>query len=248
MQVPDFAFGCGHDNEGSFAGADGILGLGQGPLSFPSQLKSVFNGKFSYCLVDWLAPPTQTSPLLFGDAAVPTLPDVKYLALLTNPKNPTYYYVKLNGISVGEKLLNISSTVFEIDRVGGAGTIFDSGTTVTQLAKVAYTEVLMAMNASTMSYPRKVDDTSGLDLCIGGFAKGALPTLPSMTFHFDGADMLLPPSNYFIFLESSQSYCFSMVPSPDVTIIGSVQQQNFQVYYDTIGRKLGYVPKSCVGR
>lgn len=138
MQVPNFAFGCGHDNEGSFAGADGILGLGQGPLSFPSQLKNVFNGKFSYCLVDWLAPPTQTSALLFGDAAMPTLPDVKYLPLLTNPKIATYYYVQLNGISVGDKLLNISSSVFAIDRVGGAGTIIDSGTTVTQLAKPAY--------------------------------------------------------------------------------------------------------------
>jgi len=141
LQVPNFAFGCGHDNEGSFAGADGILGLGQGPLSFPSQLKAVFNGKFSYCLVDWLALPTQTSALLFGDAAMPTLPDVKYLPLLTNPKVPTYYYVKLNGITVGDTLLNISSTVFDIDLVGGAGTIFDSGTTVTQLAKPAYEEV-----------------------------------------------------------------------------------------------------------
>lgn len=248
QQVPNFAFGCGHDNEGSFAGADGILGLGQGPLSFPSQLKTVFNGKFSYCLVDWLAPPTQTSPLLFGDAAVPTFPGVKYISLLTNPKVPTYYYVKLNGISVGGKLLNISSTAFDIDSVGRAGTIFDSGTTVTQLAGEVHQEVLAAMNASTMDYPRKTDDSSGLDLCLGGFAEGQLPTVPSMTFHFEGGDMELPPSNYFIFLESSQSYCFSMVSSPDVTIIGSIQQQNFQVYYDTVGRKIGFVPKSCVGR
>ncbi|XP_024391846.1 aspartyl protease family protein 2 isoform X2 [Physcomitrium patens] len=248
QQVPNFAFGCGHDNEGSFAGADGILGLGQGPLSFHSQLKSVYNGKFSYCLVDWLAPPTQTSPLLFGDAAVPILPDVKYLPILANPKVPTYYYVKLNGISVGDNLLNISSTVFDIDSVGGAGTIFDSGTTVTQLAEAAYKEVLAAMNASTMAYSRKIDDISRLDLCLSGFPKDQLPTVPAMTFHFEGGDMVLPPSNYFIYLESSQSYCFAMTSSPDVNIIGSVQQQNFQVYYDTAGRKLGFVPKDCVGR
>ena len=141
LQVPNFAFGCGHDNEGSFAGADGILGLGQGLLSFPSQLKSVFNVKFSYCLVDWLASPTQTSALLFGDAAMPTLPDVKYLPLLTNPKVATFYFVQLLGITVGDTRLNISSAVFDIDRVGGARTIFDSGTTVTQLAKPAYVEV-----------------------------------------------------------------------------------------------------------
>lgn len=108
--------------------------------------------------------------------------------------------------------------------------------------------MLAAMNASTSGYARKSDDTSGLELCIGGLAQGQLPKVPGMTFHFEGGDMVLPASNYFIFLESSGSYCFSMVSSPDVTIIGSVQQQNFQIYYDTVGRRIGFVPKSCVGR
>lgn len=193
--------------------------------------------------MDWLSPPTQTSPLLFGEAAVPTLPDVKYLNLVTNPKNPTYYYVKLNGISVGNQLLSIPAGVFDIDTVGGAGTIFDSGTTVTQLAKVAYVQVLAAINATVAGYPRKTD-SSGLDLCLSG-VQGQLPKVPNLTFHFDGADMFLPVSNFFIFMETSQAYCLSMLSSPDVSIIGSLQQQNFQIFYDTINRKIGFVPKTC---
>ncbi|KAK8288911.1 hypothetical protein V6Z12_D07G155400 [Gossypium hirsutum] len=64
------ALGCGHDNEGLFVGAAGLLGLGRGILSFPSQTGSRFNRKFSYCLVDRSAS-SKPSSLVFGDAAIP---------------------------------------------------------------------------------------------------------------------------------------------------------------------------------
>ncbi|RYR56533.1 hypothetical protein Ahy_A05g022230 isoform A [Arachis hypogaea] len=35
VSVPNVAIGCGHNNEGLFVGAAGLLGLGGGPLSFP---------------------------------------------------------------------------------------------------------------------------------------------------------------------------------------------------------------------
>ncbi|CAM6063313.1 unnamed protein product [Sphagnum tenellum] len=238
QQVPDFAFGCGHDNEGSFAGAAGILGLGQGPLSFPSQLTSIFQGKFSYCLVDWQAAPNQTSPLLFGEAAAPLLPGVTYIGLVTNPQNPTFYYVNLTGISVGTQLLTIPEGTFDINPVGAGGAIFDSGTTITTLAEAAYTAVLNAMNTSTMIYPR-TEAVPGLDLCFAG-SNAQLPNVPTLTFHFEGADMVLPVSNYFIFIESSQAYCLSISQSPDMTVLGSIQQQNFQVLYDTVNRQIGF--------
>jgi hypothetical protein len=245
QQVPDFAFGCGHDNEGSFAGAAGILGLGQGSLSFPSQLTSIFQGKFSYCLVDWQAAPNQTSPLLFGEAAAPLLPGVTYIGLVTNPQNPTFYYVNLTGISVGTQLLTIPEGTFDINPVGAGGAIFDSGTTITTLAEAAYTAVLNAMNTSTMIYPR-TEAVPGLDLCFAG-SNAQLPNVPTLTFHFAGADMVLPVTNYFIFIESSQAYCLSISQSPDMTVLGSIQQQNFQVLYDTVNRQIGFVPRVCTG-
>ncbi|CAI0555542.1 unnamed protein product [Linum tenue] len=51
-RVARVAVGCGHDNQGLFVGAAGLLGLGRGKLSFPSQTGRRFNRKFSYCLVD----------------------------------------------------------------------------------------------------------------------------------------------------------------------------------------------------
>ncbi|KAJ6299012.1 hypothetical protein OIU76_020063 [Salix suchowensis] len=54
--VPNVAFGCGADNEGSgFSQGAGLVGLGRGPLSLVSQLKEP---KFSYCLTSesrWVA-------------------------------------------------------------------------------------------------------------------------------------------------------------------------------------------------
>lgn len=36
LQISKIMFGCGHNNQGLFAGAGGVLGLGQGELSFTS--------------------------------------------------------------------------------------------------------------------------------------------------------------------------------------------------------------------
>ncbi|CAN1342844.1 Protein ASPARTIC PROTEASE IN GUARD CELL 1 [Linum perenne] len=57
------ALGCGHDNEGLFVGAAGLLGLGGGPLSLTSQLKAT---SFSYCLVNRDSP--ASSSLDFNSA------------------------------------------------------------------------------------------------------------------------------------------------------------------------------------
>ncbi|KAH0983746.1 hypothetical protein GBA52_010923 [Prunus armeniaca] len=47
-RVENVMFGCGHWNRGLFHGAAGLLGLGRGPLSFASQLQSLYGHSFSY--------------------------------------------------------------------------------------------------------------------------------------------------------------------------------------------------------
>ncbi|CAN0916051.1 Protein ASPARTIC PROTEASE IN GUARD CELL 1 [Linum grandiflorum] len=60
---PKIALGCGHDNQGYFVGAAGLLGLGGGALSLTSQLKAT---SFSYCLVNRDSP--ASSSLDFNSA------------------------------------------------------------------------------------------------------------------------------------------------------------------------------------
>ena len=138
--VPDIAIGCGYRNQGSFAGADGIVGLGQGPLSLPSQLTPSIAQMFSYCLVDLSSAGTTSSPITFGDA--PENSDTKYTPLLTNSLTPTYYYVGVEGISVGGQKVDVPGSVFEISDLGYGGVILDSGTTITYWMTEAFTPIL----------------------------------------------------------------------------------------------------------
>ncbi|GAU43732.1 hypothetical protein TSUD_365820, partial [Trifolium subterraneum] len=54
VSFPKTVIGCGHSNTGTFRGAaSGIVGLGIGPVSLTTQLKSSIGGKFSYCLLPY---------------------------------------------------------------------------------------------------------------------------------------------------------------------------------------------------
>lgn len=141
-QVAHFAFGASVYSSGSFAdtGGEGILGLGQGNVSFPSQLGSQFGNKFSYCLVDWQSDSSVTSTMYFGAAAVPA-GEVMYTPIVANAAYPTFYYIRVVGISVGASRLSINQSVFDIDSSGKGGTIIDSGTTLTYLQQAVYNKV-----------------------------------------------------------------------------------------------------------
>lgn len=137
--IPNFAFGCGLQNQGTFAGAGGLVGLGQGPLSLNSQLSATFANKFSYCLVSLNS--AASSALSFGSVAAAT--GIQYTPILANPLHPTYYYIQMTGISVGGQDLNLAASVFALDQsTGRGGTIIDSGTTITMLTLPAYSAVV----------------------------------------------------------------------------------------------------------
>lgn len=84
--IREVARGCGHDNEGLFVGAAGLLGLGRRTLSFPSQTCTIQQAIF-YCLVYRSVSGTSSS-LIFG-AALPK--SAIFTALLINPKLDTFY-------------------------------------------------------------------------------------------------------------------------------------------------------------
>jgi hypothetical protein len=244
--VGSVAFGCGHDNQGSFSGVDGLIGLGQGPISFTSQLSSLFGGKFSYCLVSLVDSSSQTSPLLFGNAAIPS-GSLLYTPIVQNSKHPTYYYVGLTGISVGGNRLNIPESAFAIDSSGAGGTILDSGTTITQLVSSAYKVVVQAFQ-NAIQYPQVTGSPAGLDLCfdVSGTNSGSNSLkVPTLTFHFDQADIDLPAENYFVTVDNAGTLCLAMAGSYGFTIYGNIQQQNYQILYDRSGGRIGFKQMKC---
>ncbi|KAJ1377521.1 Xylanase inhibitor, C-terminal [Sesbania bispinosa] len=224
--VARVALGCGHDNEGLFVGAAGLLGLGRGSLSFPSQTGNRFNQKFSYCLVDRSAS-TKLSSVDFGETAVP--PTARFTPLLKNPKIDTFYYVELLGFSVGgAPVRGISASLFRLDRTGNGGVIIDSGTSVTRLTRTAYVALRNAFRVGA-AHLKRAPEFSLFDTCynLSGLAEVKVPTV---VLHFRGADVSLPVSNYLIPVDTSGSFCFAFAGTMGgLSIIGNIQQQGFEL-------------------
>ncbi|CAI0389218.1 unnamed protein product [Linum tenue] len=242
-RVPRVAVGCGHDNEGLFVGAAGLMGLGRGKLSFPSQTGRRFNRKFSYCLVDRSAS-SKPSSMVFGDRAVSRT--ARFTPLVSNPSLDTFYYVELLGISVGgTRVPGIRAELFKLDPAGNGGVIVDSGTSVTRLTRPAYVSLRDAFRVGAATLKR-APDFSLFDTCFDLSGKTEVK-VPTVVLHFRGADVSLPAANYLVPVDTAGTFCFAFAGTMGgLSIIGNIQQQGFRVVFDLAGSRIGFAPRGCV--
>ncbi|GAU14860.1 hypothetical protein TSUD_50720 [Trifolium subterraneum] len=236
--VQNIAIGCGHNNEGLFVGAAGLLGLGGGPLSFPAQLNTT---SFSYCLVDRDSDLVSTlefdSPFSRNAVTAP---------LRRNPQLDTFYYVGLVGISVGGELLPIPETSFTVDATGSGGIIVDSGTAVTRLQSDVYDVVRDAFVNGTKDLPT-TNGVSLFDTCYDLSAKTSVE-VPTVAFHFgEGKVLVMPAKNYLVPVDSVGTFCFAFASTTSsLGIIGNIQQQGTRVSFDIENSLIGFSPNSWV--
>jgi hypothetical protein len=81
-----------------------------------------------------------------------------------------------------------------------------------------------------------------MDLCVPVAQEKALP---SIVLHFSGgADMVLPPENYWAPLDNSTS-CMVMEHSRGMSIIGNFQLQNKHMLYDLAKDELSFQTADC---
>ncbi|CAN4084562.1 unnamed protein product [Withania somnifera] len=248
-KVEDVMFGCGHWNRGLFHGAAGLLGLGRGPLSFASQLQSLYGHSFSYCLVDRNSNSSVSSKLIFGeDKDLLKHPQLNFTSLVGGKENPveTFYYVQIKSLIVGGEVLNIPEETWNLSPEGVGGTIIDSGTTLSYFAEPAYEIIKVAFINKVKGYPI-VQDFPILNPCynVSGTKKVEFPSF-GIVFG-DGAVWNFPVENYFIKLEPEDIVCLAILGTPKsaLSIIGNYQQQNFQILYDTKRSRLGYASTRC---
>ncbi|PON31696.1 Aspartic peptidase [Parasponia andersonii] len=242
--VDGIGFGCGGDNEGDgFNQGAGLVGLGRGPLSLVSQLDEP---KFSYCLTSM--DDTKTSSLLMGSLASvnTTSSGVKVTTpLIKNPSQPSFYYLSLEGISVGDTLLPIEKDTFALQEDGSGGLIIDSGTTITYLEKKGFDAVKEEfINQIKLSVDKS--GSQGLDLCFN-LPKGSTSVdVPKLAFHFKNDAVLeLPPENYILSDSDLGVLCFALGASSGMSIFGNIQQQNLLVVHDLSEGTLSFVPTQC---
>lgn len=246
------SFGCGFSNSGpsvsgpSFSGANGVLGLGRGPISFSSQLGREFGPKFSYCLMDYTLSPPPTSYLLIGGGSAAPKAKLSYTPLLDNPLSPTFYYIVIESVTVNDVNLRISPSVWAIDEFGNGGTVLDSGTTITFVAEPAFREILAVFDR-LVKLPRLPDPNSGFDLCMNvtGLSETSLPQL---SFKLGGGSVFSPPPrNYFIDTAEGVK-CLALQPVTSIegfSVIGNLMQQGYNFEFDRARSRLGFTRHGC---
>ncbi|CAL5062409.1 unnamed protein product [Urochloa decumbens] len=243
-RVPGVTFGCSNASSDDFSTSAGLVGLGRGALSLVSQLGA---GRFSYCLTPF-QDARGTSTLFLGpSASFDGAGSTPFVASPAKPPRNTYYYLNLKGISLGTTALSIPPDAFSLNADGSGGLIIDSGTTITMLVDAAYRQVRAAI-LSLVTLPTKDGSESELDLCFAlPSPTSAPPDMPSMTLHFDGADMVLPPESYMITYTDSSLWCLMMGSRRDgeMSTLGNYQQQNMHILYDVGQETLSFAPTKC---
>ncbi|XP_043700353.1 aspartic proteinase nepenthesin-1-like [Telopea speciosissima] len=238
-KLPNIIFGCGNDN--NFYDGNGVLGLGPGNLSLVSQLGN--QAKFSYCFNN-ATDPTQVGNLILGYGAQidgSTTPMADY--------STQYYYITLEGISVGQERLKIPPATFERKpNRGGGGAIIDSGSTFTYLAIDAYNKLREKLESLLSKRSLQAGKFSGYGMCYGGSVSRDLTGFPTMKFHFKNKAEL--EAQYWTFFRqvNEEIFCLTMAPTTSdtgITIIGNLVQQGYNVGYDLVNKVISFKYIDC---
>ncbi|XP_028799619.1 aspartic proteinase CDR1-like [Neltuma alba] len=232
VSSPSTVIGCGHDNQ--FEDNTGIAGLGGGPLSLISQLGDQIRHKFSYCLLPFSS--NTNSKLKFGDEATTSSSPNNDDAIVSTPlftKTPTtFYYVNLEGVTVGHKTVQTGQT--------GGNIVIDSGTTLTVLESGFYSELRDAVREAVGVEP-VTNPPDPLDLCFR--YESEMGEGLEFVLHFTNADMRLHSGNMFSI--EDDLLCLLVIPSDSISILGNIAQINFQVAFDLAEQKVSFAPADC---
>uniref|UniRef100_A0A0E0A2L9 Peptidase A1 domain-containing protein n=1 Tax=Oryza glumipatula TaxID=40148 RepID=A0A0E0A2L9_9ORYZ len=240
--------GCttAHGGQG-FEASDGVLSLGYSNISFASRAASRFGGRFSYCLVDHLAPRNATSYLTFGagpDAAASSAPAPgSRTPLLLDARVRPFYAVAVDSVSVDGVALDIPAEVWDVGSNGG--TIIDSGTSLTVLATPAYKAVVAALSEQLAGLPRVAMDP--FDYCYNWTARGGDLAVPKLAVQFAGSARLEPPAKSYVIDAAPGVKCIGVQEGawPGVSVIGNILQQEHLWEFDLNNRWIRFRQTSC---
>lgn len=234
----------------------GIMGLNAGPFSFTSQLlgeNPSLSNKFAHCLPDRFTNLNSPGTILFGKYTLPS--NLSYTPLVPpyGPLGNLYYFVKLEGISVGKRFIKAA---MKQEGLRLEGTIFDSGTAVTHLVRSLYVEMVAEMRRQTVHlHPFSTEGTAS-DLCYRVPLRAKeLPKVPLITMHFAGrVGLELGPGSVLYpygYDDKGIVLCLAFISSQSsmpFNIIGNYQQQNYWVEYNLQASSLGLAKANCVTR
>ncbi|KAL5161830.1 Aspartic proteinase PCS1 [Glycine soja] len=259
---PGIVFGCMNSsystNSESDSNTTGLMGMNLGSLSLVSQLKTP---KFSYCI----SGSDFSGILLLGESNFSWGGSLNYTPLVQISTPLPYfdrsaYTVRLEGIKISDKLLNISGNLFVPDHTGAGQTMFDLGTQFSYLLGPVYNALRDEFLNQTNGTLRALDDPNfvfqiAMDLCYRvPVNQSELPELPSVSLVFEGAEMrvfgdqLLYRVPGFVWGNDSV-YCFTFGNSDllgvEAFIIGHHHQQSMWMEFDLVEHRVGLAHARC---
>ncbi|KAJ1378224.1 Xylanase inhibitor, C-terminal [Sesbania bispinosa] len=243
IQVPDIEFGCGHNIKlNNDPGYNGILGLNNGHESLASQIGQ----KFSYCIGSLTDKYYNYNQLILGEGA-----DLEGYSTHLKVHNG-FYYLNMEGISIGEKRLDIAPATFEMKENGTGGVIIDTGCTLTFLVDDVYKLLCKEVrNLLGGSLRRAIIRDMAWLVCYFGSVSRDLVGFPVVTFHFgDGADLVLDSGSLFQQVRDDM-FCMAVGPTNETgirsspSVIGLLAQQSYNVGYDLLNQFIYFQRIDC---
>ncbi|XP_024392664.1 protein ASPARTIC PROTEASE IN GUARD CELL 1 isoform X2 [Physcomitrium patens] len=245
LQPHPLLFGCETAETGDLylQHADGIMGLGRGPLSIVDQLvgTGAMEDSFSLC---YGGMDEGGGSMVLG--AIPPPPAMVFAK--SDPNRSNYYNLELSEIQVQGVSLNVPSEVFN----GRLGTVLDSGTTYAYLpdkAFDAFKDAITQQLGSLQAVPGP--DPSYPDVCFAGAgsdSKALGKHFPPVDFVFSGNQkVFLAPENYlFKHTKVPGAYCLGFFKNQDATtLLGGIVVRNTLVTYDRANHQIGFFKTNC---
>lgn len=244
--VPQRAvFGCENSETGDLFNqhADGIMGLGRGPLSIMDQLveKGVIGDSFSLC---YGGMGVGGGAMVLGELS--PLPEMVFSQ--SDPVRSPYYNIELKKILVAGKPLRLKPKVFDSKH----GTVLDSGTTYAYLPEEAFVAFKDAIVGSVNLKQIPGPDPNYKDICFSGAGSDVTELskiFPEVAMVFgNGQKLSLSPENY-LFRHSKvlDAYCLGVFQNgkDPTTLLGGIVVRNTLVTYDRSKERIGFWKTNC---
>ncbi|XP_006662008.1 aspartic proteinase nepenthesin-1-like [Oryza brachyantha] len=230
------AFGCVVESDiDTMGGPSGFVGLGRTPWSLVAQTNVT---AFSYCLAPHDA--GKNSALFLGSSAKLAGGNSASTPFVTTSGDDlsNYYKIHLEGLKAGDVVIPLPPS--------GSTVLLDTFSPVTFLVDGAYQAVKKAVTAAVGASPTATP-VDPFDLC---FPKASASSAPDLVFTFQGAAALtVPPSNYLLDYKNG-TVCLAMLSSArlnstELSVLGSLQQENFHMLFDLDKQTLSFQPADC---
>nr|XP_027071980.1 aspartic proteinase nepenthesin-2-like [Coffea arabica] len=210
-------------------------------ISLASQLDS---SEFSYCIGNLSDPFDEKNILIIGKKSGGVENSIPLII------REFHYYVNLEGISFGGRMLGIDKKDLRMDNFkSGGGGIIDSGSSLSFLQDIAYEKLEQAIvDYIGDSLERRYFSLDKYQLCYIGHLFRDFKGFPTIAFHFDGATMELDKENLF-----KQVYpdvvCLSVLNAAengvDHSLLGVELQKYFYISFDMNEMQVNFERMEC---